>query len=764
MHDPQDDFIEIDLPHRQVKYKLGNSFTTHFSEEEYVRIYYVTKLLGTSRFKKQDIFVEQEYEFQIGRGNKKTRIDIVVHRQNKPLILMEVKSPTEFDSGKYRFIRGQLFGVANNLPDTERLNWLVYATIETNDQIEEDVVTIDYTKFDTYKKWKASNEPSFSQIPSSTSRFTEKLIKKQTILKPLTKPSILKLKRRLHNTLWRGGTRADNKVFFNLLKMIVSKVYDENETHDNSPYVFQLKYAGNVIDYEATASVVQELYQKTLQSKNYLDFSQNRLRQVSKVEKGIESIELTDEEIAYVVTEFQNYSLSITDYDALGLFFETILRERFKQTVGCYFTHQNLVLFLVLATSLDELAKRLLVQEERLPYIIDPCAGSGTFLIESMKVVTRAVVENRSTIGVNDTIRGMIETDFDKGMKRHPWAKEYVYGIDRNPHLLLTTKVNMIMHGDGHIHVYPDDALNEFDQFEALLSHQKDSSVYNGKVNEQFDVVFSNPPFSMDIDEKSKDQYRDTFPALGSGKDSEILFLERWYQLLKPKGRLGVVLPESIFDTTNNLDVRVFLYKYFWVKAVISLPEGMKKGAFAPYTGTKTSLLLCQKKDPEETKQWNVLWTENLHRFLNLKKELQGYFGKKTERRSRTMPQYESDKREDFLKKVKEYLDQSFSDYDSTLSIGQTVAKYADDFWSVERDAWVFKRVANEMSKIYPEAKTKILVIHTDYIGYKRTTRREDITENHLFRRNANGEVALDHSHAQTEAILDLLRRELVWD
>ena len=54
---------------------------------------------------------------------------------------------------------------------------------------------------------------------------------------------------------------------------------------------------------------------------------------------------------------------------------------------------------------------------------------------------------------------------------------------------------------------------------------------------------------------------------------------------------MGIVLPESVYDTTENKYIRLFLFKYFKVKAVVSLPQI----TFEPFTSTKTSLLFAQK-------------------------------------------------------------------------------------------------------------------------------------------------------------------------
>ena len=104
----------------------------------------------------------------------------------------------------------------------------------------------------------------------------------------------------------------------------------------------------------------------------------------------------------------------------------------------------------------------------------------------------------------------------------------------------------------------------------------------------------------------------------GNKKNSENLFVERWYQILKPNGRFGVVLPESVFDTTENKYIRLFIYKYFKVKAVISLPQL----TFEPFTSTKTSLLFAQKKTETEIDKWNELWRKYSNKWSNLKNKM----------------------------------------------------------------------------------------------------------------------------------------------
>ena len=77
-----------------------------------------------------------------------------------------------------------------------------------------------------------------------------------------------------------------------------------------------------------------------------------------------------------------------------------------------------------------------------------------------------------------------------------------------------------------------------------------------------FDLILTNPPFSVDLDNDTKKEVKNSF-VFGDKKNSENLFIERYYQLLREKGRMAVVLPESVYDTSENKYIRLFLYKYF---------------------------------------------------------------------------------------------------------------------------------------------------------------------------------------------------------
>lgn len=209
----------------------------------------------------------------------------------------------------------------------------------------------------------------------------------------------------------------------------------------------------------------------------------------------------------------------------------------------------------------------------------------------------------------DDDIADFIDRQMS-GNSAYKWVIDYVYGIDNEQVLATACQINMILHGDGSTNIYGTDGLDSFDNYSKLevtgpnniLSSKLKSnkSYYQKSAIERFDVVVSNPPFNVGL---NKTSVQNNFEI--SGK-SEAYFLERWYQLLKPNGRIGVVLPESFFSVEDDVDGRMFLYRHFNVKAIVSLPNH----AFSPHTTTSTSILFASKKTQDDEEQFQVLWND----------------------------------------------------------------------------------------------------------------------------------------------------------
>lgn len=721
--------------------------------EEKVRAALYVELVTKYKYDPKEIEKPDKY-IKIGHPDKKTdvKIDLLVNKNGKHFMMFELKEPDKYESDMESSIKTQLFNVAPVLdPKTKNLKYLIYYTRYLEEEkLKEKIITIDYTKYKTYEDWEEAGRPNLMLIPKEYG-----IVRKPVFVKKghpdlridVKKDELERIRWNLHNILWGGG-KYQNELFFNLVGLFLTKIYDEKETEDGEPYQFQIFYEdGEPEKADKVYERINKYYKIAL--KEYLGYTDDELRK-------IKDIVFDAPKVKYVVEVLQDISFTISKYDIIGDFFEKIVRSEFKQTKGQYLTHQNIVNFIIRAIDLEHFAVDLINEEKRLPFIIDPACGSGTFLIESMKLITSHVLVNKDKLKKSESVNNFLLSNFPEYQK-NIWAKEFTYGIEINGDLATATKVNMVGHGDGSANIEAKDAFFDFEKFKkAMLQVKKNSNVYQKYVNEQFDVVISNPPFSVTVDRDTAKEFPKIFiwgEKIADGlkkskKEMEVstenLFIERWYQLLKPKGRLGVVLPESVFDTTANRYIRLFLYKYFWIKAVVSLPHL----AFAPYTMTKTSLLFAEKKTPEEVKEWDQLWDKYLDEYRELSQDIDNLLKTKKEEFN-----YKS-KREQLINKLIELLGDNFEEADKTLDIKEIKEKYKDEIKLADEEWWTFRKVSKKLNY-------KIFMAHAEEIGYKRGVRGEEKRENQLFQTDSNGNIIIDTNHPKT--ILDYLRRSVKW-
>ena len=616
---------------------------TQLKGEKWVEAYLIAKLVCQMGYPASAIELQKEYP--AGHPiTTKPRIDIVVRDQrdekNEAFLFIEAKDVEKYEEEK-KLIEGQLFG----LGDHERssgLKYMVYYTVDfVNGRLEDRAIIIDAEQHATFAAWDMAGQPSLDQMPVGYSMAIKSVYVNKNyedlghgqkrLDVDVNRDEFFALRSELHNVLWGGGSATDNDVFNNLVKLFLAKIYDEEFTPEGEPYVFQIVFKDGKP--QPPSEIVDKLNSKRKISdgqyegifrraqKEYLEMSDEEI----EASQGLDIEKISESKIAYVVERLQGISITENKNkgqgDLLGEFFEAIVRNGFKQSKGQFFTHQNIVLFCILALKLDLLVEEKIRQDNSLPYIIDPSCGSGTFLIEAMKIVTATLKSPSLTSSIHKRARQLVAS-WSPNEKENIWAKEYIYGIETSPDLALATKVNMVLHGDGNINILVKDGLLDFENYgiakkvSALASkHLKPGFPYELFVNEQFDVLLSNPPFSVDLDNETKRGLMTRF-QYANKRNSENLFIERWYQLLRPGGRLAVVLPESVFDTRENEYIRLFLFKFFDIKAVVSLPEL----AFKPWTPTRTCLLFATKKDDDDVRYYDKIWREKSKEFRRLLK------------------------------------------------------------------------------------------------------------------------------------------------
>jgi len=773
--------VEIyDFEHKKVKYSekiKGWKIDKFRGDEEIVRAFVLAKLVNELGYNPKNIELEKQYD--IGRPKvNKPRIDIIVRDDKGDAFLyIELKSPQDYEKDKDEIIEKQLFNLASQEKGQgNKVKYLVLYTFEPNEsEIKDKCILIDYEKFTSFDSWKEVRDFA-DELPERYGKAQkEPYIKngKKDLETSFTHKQLDGLRKNLHNVLWGGGGTDDNDVFSSLVNIILAKIQDESEKKKGEKYDFQIFSFKDGESFESNEQLferINELYRRALKQRlNIVDGA--------KLSKSfvIDENKFSLNKLKYTVAELERFSFvdgknSFNGKDILGDFFEGIIREGFKQTKGQFFTHINVVKFLLWGLQLDKLAIERVNNDMEIPYLIDPSAGSGTFLIEYMKFITENI-KRRFRDKLDDS-RDM-EERFDKWFypdhRENKWAEEYIWGTEINFNLGTATKVNMILHGDGSSNIFVKDGLIPFRQYQRnfgrnWLSQTKEDRTYFDKdVNEVFDCIITNPPFSVDLDNDTKKNVKKEF-IFGDKKNSENLFVERWYQLLKPNGRFGVVLPESVFDTTENKYIRLFVYKYFKVKAVVSLPQL----TFEPFTSTKTSLLFAQKKTKTEIEEWNKLWRKYSNEWNNLKTRCENLSavyldGKDRKKLPSIKDLNEAQEKEILARLLKDYIE----DDDKKLSSKELVKKYKDelkelckydndtkDVFGFVNTWWVFGEVAKELNY-------KIFMAEVENIGYKRTKRGEKPMPNELYRVNEKGEVLVDDGVKETT--LDHLR-DVLWD
>lgn len=767
-----------DFDKRKVKYSekiKGWKIDKFRGDEEIVRAFILSKLVNELGYKQENIEIEKQYD--IGRPKvNKPRIDVIVREDDgNAFLYIELKSPQDYEKDKDEVIEKQLFNLASQEKGQgKNVKYLVLYTIEDFD-LKDKCIIIDYEQFTSFEKWEEVRDFT-DELPARYGNAQkEPFVKsgKKDLETNFSHGQLDGIRKNLHNVLWGGGGTDDNDIFSSLVNLILAKIQDESEKKRNEKYDFQIFAYKNGESFDTNDELfdrINKLYRRALKQRlNIID--DKKLKKSFVIDENKFSLN----KLKYTVTQLERYSFvdgknSFDGKDILGDFFEGIIREGFKQSKGQFFTHINIVRFLLWGLQLDKLAIDRINKDLEIPYLIDPSAGSGTFLIEYMKFITENV-KRRFKHKLDETrdVEDKYHQWFMPDHRENKWASNFIYGTEINFNLGTATKVNMILHGDGSTNIFVKDGLLPFKYYEKeaapnfLNQSQTDKLYFEKEVNNQYDVIITNPPFNVDLDNETKKNVKKEF-VFGGKRNSENLFIERWYQLLKPKGRFGVVLPESVFDVTDNRYIRLFMYKFFNIKAVISLPTL----AFDPYTKTKTSLLFAQKKTKSQINDWNLHWTTYSNEWSKLKTKITNLLKVYLEDKDRS--KYSSIKKLT-LAEEKTHLQRILKDYfekaDNKLTPKEIVVKYKDelinlckydndtkDIFGFVNTWWVFGEVAKQLNY-------KIFMAEVENIGYKRTTRSEKITENDLYRMNDENEILVDDGIK--EKVLDFLR-DVKWD
>jgi type I restriction-modification system DNA methylase subunit len=276
----------------------------------------------------------------------------------------------------------------------------------------------------------------------------------------------------------------------------------------------------------------------------------------------------------------KNISLSIAQgYDVLNEIFGSFLADSFinEKELGQYLTPSVVVNFMVnlavKSISFDEFDK-LCHPEECVEHslILDPSCGVASFLTELVRVLTPEVFRRHGKQGLQTWSKNMVSN--------------VLVGLDKSERMVRLALTNMALFGFPAANLHLCDA----------LSRTGGKTNFLKGLENKVQLILTNPPFGAEVTGNDlKHFYLSTRWADRSVTkvNSELLFIERYLDWLKPGGQFFAIVPDSILTNKGiYADLRQGLASMIEVCSVISLPDVTFAAAG---TNTKTSILHIRK-------------------------------------------------------------------------------------------------------------------------------------------------------------------------
>jgi len=403
----------------------------------------------------------------------------------------------------------------------------------------------------------------------------------------LTRPSNLKAvfkDIRNHLAGMTTGITRDEALAQEIINILFCKIHDEQETSPEDTVTFRAGYG------ESAGEVARRILSL---------FQDVKTAVFDDIFDPGDTIKLDPESLRYVVGELQNYCITDADRDAIGDAFEVFIGPALRGPEGQFFTPRNVVKMVV-----DILDPK---PGER---IIDPACGSGGFLIAALEHVWGHLKEEG--MHKNWRPRQLFKREVEV-------ATDCFRGIDKDAFLAKVCKAYMALVGDGRGGVFCENSLLPPDNWQPVMREKIQLGT--------FDIVITNPPFGKKIVVKGApllSQYdlghkwrrdRTTMELrntaiLHEDQPPQIIFLERCLNFLKPGGRMGIVLPESVFGMPTYEYVVTFLRERVRIRGVVSMPEALFKTSGKGGTHAKVCVLFLENSAPAPNDDYEIFMAD----------------------------------------------------------------------------------------------------------------------------------------------------------
>jgi len=619
--------LEVKIKDNKIFSPLKNEWLK-FTQEEKVRQELICKLVNHYNYDlkqmDQDVPIRRRYKADIAIW--KSHSDKSKNKIPSIIITVECKA----DNIK---IKEEDYLIGYNIASIVNANFFIASNLK------EDKI------FYVVKEPQPKRLEKVKDIPNASILIDDKKIEKYiSEIKVFTRDDFSKLLTRCHNIIRNNDKLSPEAAFDEISKILFMKIrYERNPDESN---IFSLEVFKNQENhYEKNERPVNIKLHGIKGDIPYMDY----WFELTKTEFASDEIFDSNDKIRIkqgsfeaIVKELEKYNLSDTSDDIKGIAFEEFLGKTFRGELGQFFTPRTVVDYMV-----------SILDPQEGETVCDPCCGSGGFLIKAFEYVRGKIeaeiheqkeqirkkyytkdfesLPEKKQTEIETTVNALLnklntELDLHNSNSRlRDLSYNCIFGTDANPRMARTAKMNMIMHGDGHGGVHHHDGLLNV----------------NGIFDGRFDVILTNPPFGARVEKSLKvtkadipsiekiELYKTKYPDYeekvikpleswaaedkGKGKPilelfdvgsmsglTEILFIERSLRLLKPGGRMAIVLPEGVLNNPILQKVRNYVEDKAKIINITSIPQDV---FIASGATVKPSLVFLKKFTLEEAQQ-----------------------------------------------------------------------------------------------------------------------------------------------------------------
>ena len=564
----------------------------------------VDRLLAKLRY--PDLAVKRKTaltKIAVARGRKKEQFRpdyVLLDRRSRPVVVLDAKSPEDQPEAYHYQVAGYALGLNQNY---ENENPVRYICVTNGVKLVlwywDSATPLLKLEFGDFEE----DNSAFVQLRSLISYGSIDVARVMEGVFERERPDLNELIRVFndcHNLIWKKEKHGPTDAFYEFAKLMFVKLREDRRIADK----IEAGEVPSLSDFNFSVKWIQEQVEKGVSENPIGDLLFRRIRvdleeQITRKEKKRiflreEVLNLRSETVVDVVERLQHFDLHGIDEDLNGRMFETFLNATVRgKELGQFFTPRSVVKYMVRSAGLR-------VRGKNLPVVLDGCCGSGGFLIEAMAALVHAI-DARSDL-----------TDREREKLKKRLYERHLYGIDAAEKIARVARLNMYLHGDGGSTIYAADTLDKEIRSPMGLARDlvgeveelRESLVDDGL---RFDVVLTNPPFSMSYKRSNKDEQRilnqyeiavTTVGKASATEKSNVLFLERYYDLMAPDAELLTVIDNTVLNGVDSQRYRDFILERFVLRQVISLPFNT---FFRAQANVHTSILHLKKREAGET-------------------------------------------------------------------------------------------------------------------------------------------------------------------